>query len=116
MGRATSSLDQNFKGKLGVIKQWFHVLSEAEQTATVYAMVQQTTQMQTRFSIQVGFCNKWPKATPCWVGPLALIWWGGKMPCQNNIMEMIEIMANMCKSKKLEISLPNWQDTNSNAP
>ncbi|KAF8545152.1 hypothetical protein BDD12DRAFT_927737 [Trichophaea hybrida] len=35
------------------IEQWFRVLSEAERTAALYALLQQTTQVQIRFFIQV---------------------------------------------------------------
>ncbi|KAJ5935854.1 hypothetical protein N7454_005152 [Penicillium verhagenii] len=41
------------KDKLSAIKQWFRVLSEAVWTAALYALLQQTTQVQIRFFIQV---------------------------------------------------------------
>jgi hypothetical protein len=46
-------LDQDFKDELSAIEQWFRVLSEAERTAALYALLQQTTQVQIRFFIQV---------------------------------------------------------------
>ncbi|KAK7726164.1 Flap-structured DNA-binding and RNA-binding protein, partial [Cytospora paraplurivora] len=45
--------DQDFKDELSAIEQWFRVLSEAERTAALYALLQQTTQVQIRFFIQV---------------------------------------------------------------
>jgi RNA-binding protein VTS1 len=50
---ATATLDQDFKDELSAIEQWFKVLSEAERTAALYALLQQTTQVQIRFFIQV---------------------------------------------------------------
>ncbi|KAJ5142645.1 uncharacterized protein N7515_001432 [Penicillium bovifimosum] len=50
---AAATLDQDFKDELSAIEQWFHVLSEAERTAALYALLQQTTQVQIRFFIQV---------------------------------------------------------------
>ena len=50
---ATATLDQDFKDELSAIEQWFKVLSEAERTAALYALLQQTTQVQTRFFVQV---------------------------------------------------------------
>lgn len=50
---AGATLDQDFKGELSAIEQWFKVLSEAERTAALYALLQQTTQVQIRFFIQV---------------------------------------------------------------
>ncbi|KAK7990954.1 SAM domain-containing protein [Apiospora arundinis] len=43
----------DFKDELSAIEQWFRVLSEAERTAALYALLQQTTQVQIRFFIQV---------------------------------------------------------------
>lgn len=48
-----ATLDQDFKDELSAIEQWFRVLSEAERTAALYALLQQTTQVQIRFFIQV---------------------------------------------------------------
>ena len=50
---AEATLDQDFKDELSAIDQWFKVLSEAERTAALYALLQQTTQVQIRFFIQV---------------------------------------------------------------
>ncbi|KAK2630140.1 hypothetical protein QTJ16_000960 [Diplocarpon rosae] len=50
---AAATLDQDFKDELSAIEQWFRVLSEAERTAALYALLQQTTQVQNRFFIQV---------------------------------------------------------------
>ncbi|KAL8707309.1 MAG: hypothetical protein Q9220_007652 [cf. Caloplaca sp. 1 TL-2023] len=50
---AAATLDQDFKDELAAIEQWFKVLSEAERTAALYALLQQTTQVQIRFFIQV---------------------------------------------------------------
>ena len=51
MTAATS--DQDFKDELGAIEQWFRVLSEAERTAAMYALIQPTSQMQQRFFARV---------------------------------------------------------------
>ncbi|EMR08475.1 hypothetical protein PNEG_03303 [Pneumocystis murina B123] len=50
---ASASLDQNFKEELRAIEQWFRVLSEAERTAALYALLHQTTQVQVRFFITI---------------------------------------------------------------
>jgi hypothetical protein len=50
---ATATLDQDFKDELSAIEQWFRVLSESERTSALYALLQQATQMQIRFFIQV---------------------------------------------------------------
>lgn len=50
---AAATLDQEFKGELSSIERWFGVLSEAERTAALYSLLQQTTQVQIRFFIQV---------------------------------------------------------------
>lgn len=50
---AAATLDQDFKEELSAIEQWFRVLSEAERTAALYALLQQATQVQIRFFIQV---------------------------------------------------------------
>ena len=52
-GMAEATLDQDFKDELSAIEQWFKVLSEAERTAALYALIQQSTQIQTRFFIQI---------------------------------------------------------------
>jgi hypothetical protein len=48
-----ATLDQDFKDELCVIEQLFRVLSEAERTAALYALLQQTTPVQIRFFIHV---------------------------------------------------------------
>ncbi|KAJ8608957.1 hypothetical protein MRB53_039396 [Persea americana] len=50
---AAATLDKDFKDELSAIEQWFRVLSEAERTAALYALLQQTTQVQIRFFIGV---------------------------------------------------------------
>ena len=50
---AAATLDQDFKDELSAIEQWFRVLSEAERTAALYSLLQQTTQVQIRFFIQI---------------------------------------------------------------
>ncbi|KZZ88253.1 SAM domain-containing protein [Ascosphaera apis ARSEF 7405] len=50
---AAATLDHGFKGELSSIEQWFRILSEAERTAALYSLLQQTTQVQIRFFIAV---------------------------------------------------------------
>ena len=50
---AAATLDQDFKEELSAIEQWFRVLAEPERTASLYALLQHTTQVQIRFFIQV---------------------------------------------------------------
>ena len=50
---AAATLDQDFKDELSAIEQWFCVLSEAERTAALYALLRQTTQVQIKFFIDV---------------------------------------------------------------
>lgn len=50
---AATTLDQDFKDDLSAIEPWFRVLSEAERTAALYALLQQTTQVQNHFFILV---------------------------------------------------------------
>lgn len=50
---ASATMDKDFKDELVAIEQWFKVLSEAERTAALYALLQQTTQIQIRFFIGV---------------------------------------------------------------
>ena len=50
---AAAALDQEFKDELSAIEQWFRVLSEAERTAALYALLQQTTPVQIRFFIAI---------------------------------------------------------------
>lgn len=50
---AQATLDQEFKDELSAIEQWFRVLSVAERTAALYALLQQTTPVQVRFFIAI---------------------------------------------------------------
>ena len=50
---AAVKLDQDYMDELSVIERWFRVLSHAERTASLYALTQQTTQVQIRFFLQV---------------------------------------------------------------
>ncbi|KAB5570744.1 hypothetical protein GE09DRAFT_718765 [Coniochaeta sp. 2T2.1] len=50
---AKATLDQDFKDELSAIEQWFRVLCEPERTAALYALLQQTTQLQNSFFIQL---------------------------------------------------------------
>ncbi|KAK6355204.1 Flap-structured DNA-binding and RNA-binding protein [Orbilia brochopaga] len=50
---AAATLDQEFKDELSAIEQWFRVLSVAERTAALYALLQQTTPVQVRFFIAI---------------------------------------------------------------
>ena len=49
---ATATTDQDFKAELTAIEEWFRVLSEAERTASLYALLQQATKVQILFFIQ----------------------------------------------------------------
>ena len=60
---ATATLDQDFKDELSAIEQWFRVLSEAERTAALYALLQQTTRC--RFASSSRSCSRCPRACPC---------------------------------------------------
>ncbi|KAJ1648902.1 Flap-structured DNA-binding and RNA-binding protein, partial [Dispira simplex] len=46
---ASASLDPSFKDELMAIEQWFLVLSEAERTASLYALLQHISPVQVRF-------------------------------------------------------------------
>lgn len=50
---AQATMDQDFKDELRAIEKWFKVLTEAERTAALYSLLQQTTQVQARFFITV---------------------------------------------------------------
>lgn len=50
---AAATVDQEFKDELSAIEQWFKVLTEAERTAALYALLQQTTHIQLEFFLQV---------------------------------------------------------------
>ncbi|KAI9258960.1 hypothetical protein BDA99DRAFT_561321 [Phascolomyces articulosus] len=47
------NLDQNFKEELQHVDQWFRFLSETERTATVYTLLQHSSQVQIRFFISI---------------------------------------------------------------
>ena len=49
---AGATTDQDFKAELTAIEEWFRVLSEAERTASLYALLQQATKVQILFFIQ----------------------------------------------------------------
>lgn len=46
---ATASADPKFREELGTIEQWFKLLSESEQTATLYTLLQHANQGQVKF-------------------------------------------------------------------
>ncbi|KAK9457718.1 hypothetical protein V1511DRAFT_486301 [Dipodascopsis uninucleata] len=50
---SSATLDKSFKDELSSVEQWFGVLSEHERTATIYALLQQTSQLQIRFFMTV---------------------------------------------------------------
>ncbi|KAI8640302.1 hypothetical protein BD408DRAFT_420083 [Parasitella parasitica] len=50
---ATASLDPNYKEEIQHVDQWFRYLNEAERTATIYTLLQHSTQIQIRFFIAV---------------------------------------------------------------
>lgn len=62
---AAATLDQDFKDELSAIEQWFRVLSEAERTAALYALLQQTTQGKSVFLSRC--CSRWERIIQCLV-------------------------------------------------
>ncbi|CEG75691.1 Putative Protein VTS1 [Rhizopus microsporus] len=50
---ASATLDQNFKEEMQHVDQWFRYLTEAEKTATMYTLLQHSTQVQARFFINL---------------------------------------------------------------
>ncbi|ODQ65616.1 hypothetical protein NADFUDRAFT_78337 [Nadsonia fulvescens var. elongata DSM 6958] len=50
---AIVSLDANFKNELSAIENWFSALNAGERTATLYALLQKTSQVQVHFFIAV---------------------------------------------------------------
>lgn len=50
---ASASLDTRFKDELQHVDQWFRYLNEAERTATIYSLLQHSSQVQIRFFITV---------------------------------------------------------------
>ncbi|KAI9654844.1 MAG: Flap-structured DNA-binding and RNA-binding protein [Trizodia sp. TS-e1964] len=81
---AAATLDQDFKDELSAIEQWFRVLSEAERTAALYALLQQTTQVQIRFFIQV--LQQMAKSHPM-SGVLSPANFGEKDPMSNRLSD-----------------------------
>ncbi|KAI9728407.1 MAG: Flap-structured DNA-binding and RNA-binding protein [Chrysothrix sp. TS-e1954] len=79
---AAATLDQDFKDELSAIEQWFRVLSEAERTAALYALLQQTTGVQTRFFI--GILQQMAKTHPL-SGMLSPSGFGDKDPMSNRL-------------------------------
>ncbi|KAI7971208.1 hypothetical protein EIK77_007024 [Talaromyces pinophilus] len=81
---AAATIDQDFKDELSAIEQWFRVLSEAERTAALYALLQQTTQVQIRFFIQV--LQQMAKSHPM-SGVLSPANFGEKDPMSNRLSD-----------------------------
>jgi hypothetical protein len=50
---AAASTDLKFREEMGAIEQWFKVLSEAERTASLYTLLQNSTQSQIKFFIAI---------------------------------------------------------------
>ncbi|KAG2230294.1 hypothetical protein INT48_001536 [Thamnidium elegans] len=50
---ASASLDPKYKEEVQHVDQWFRYLNEAERTATIYTLLQHSTQVQIRFFITV---------------------------------------------------------------
>ncbi|KAI8991440.1 hypothetical protein BDF20DRAFT_831477 [Mycotypha africana] len=50
---ASATLDQNFKEEMQHVDQWYRYLTEAEKTATMYTLLQHSSQVQVRFFINV---------------------------------------------------------------
>ncbi|KAI8638034.1 hypothetical protein BD408DRAFT_423568 [Parasitella parasitica] len=46
---ASATLDQNFKEEMQHVDQWYRYLTEAEKTATMYTLLQHSSQVQARF-------------------------------------------------------------------
>jgi hypothetical protein len=61
---AKASLDTKFKDELNTIEQWFKVLSEPERTASVYTLLQHSTQDQVHFFMSVLQRMVQPKPEP----------------------------------------------------
>lgn len=89
---AAATLDQDFKDELSAIEQWFRVLSEAERTAALYALLQQATQVQTRFF--VGVLQEMAKNHPM-SGILSPSSFGEKgTPLPNSVSPRLLFLAN----------------------
>ncbi|CEP15720.1 hypothetical protein [Parasitella parasitica] len=50
---ATATLDQTFQDEMQHVNQWFGFLSDAEKTATLYTLLQHSSQVQIRFFIHL---------------------------------------------------------------
>lgn len=50
---ASASVDPKFKEEVQHVDQWFRYLNEAERTATIYILLQHSSQVQIRFFITV---------------------------------------------------------------
>jgi hypothetical protein len=50
---ASASLDPKYKEEVQHVDQWFKYLNETERTATIYSLLQHSTQVQIRFFITV---------------------------------------------------------------
>ncbi|KAG1048115.1 hypothetical protein G6F43_009471 [Rhizopus delemar] len=50
---ASATLDQNFKEEMQHVDQWYRYLTEAEKTATMYTLLQHSSQVQARFFINL---------------------------------------------------------------
>lgn len=87
---AAATLDQDFKDELSAIEQWFRVLSEAERTAALYALLQQTTQVQIRFFI--GVLQQMAKSHPM-SGVLSPASFGEKDPMSNRLSTAVNRLS-----------------------
>lgn len=50
---ASTTLDINFKEEMQHVDQWYRYLTEAEKTATMYTLLQHSTQVQVRFFMNI---------------------------------------------------------------
>ncbi|KAI8364192.1 hypothetical protein BD560DRAFT_403264 [Blakeslea trispora] len=50
---ASTTLDQHFKEEMQHVDQWYRYLTEAEKTATMYTLLQHSSQVQARFFINL---------------------------------------------------------------
>ncbi|KAI8642735.1 hypothetical protein BD408DRAFT_175404 [Parasitella parasitica] len=61
---ATATLDQTFQDEMQHVNQWFGFLSDAEKTATLYTLLQHSSQVQIRFFMHLLQELRKPKANP----------------------------------------------------
>ncbi|GAN09753.1 hypothetical protein MAM1_0289c09285 [Mucor ambiguus] len=61
---ATATLDQTFQDEMQHVNQWFGFLSDAEKTATLYTLLQHSSQVQIRFFIHLLQEMRKPKPNP----------------------------------------------------